>query len=65
MNMAIGLVSEVDVFDTLYSNDAEKKFDSENSQSFFVTNSNGLQTNRDAWVYNFSKKTVDKMSKII
>lgn len=38
---------------------AEKKFFSE-SKSFFITYSLGCATNRDAWVYNFSKTTLEK-----
>jgi len=35
-----------------------KKFNSI-SQTFFVINSNGMQSNRDNWVYGFSKKVVE------
>jgi predicted helicase len=37
----------------------DKKFNSK-SKSFFVLNSNGLQSNRDNWVYNFSNKKLIK-----
>ncbi len=33
----------------------EKKYD-KNTTGFFITYSNGLKTNRDAWCYNFSRK---------
>lgn len=35
----------------------EKTF-AQNSQSFFLTNSSGLATSRDAWCYNYSKNEV-------
>lgn len=42
-----------------------KKFDV-SSQSFFVTYSNGVVTNRDSWIYDFSKrKLAEKMSRMI
>jgi predicted helicase len=47
-----------DVFDTFIEVTPQTKF-SQQSQSFFSTNSNGLQTNRDAWVYNFSSDQVE------
>lgn len=37
----------------------EKKFD-EKSKSFFTTYAIGLATNRDSWVYNFSKHELEK-----
>jgi len=41
------------------------KFD-ENSESFFVTCSNGIASNRDDWVYNFSSEAVcQNMQKMI
>jgi len=43
-----------DVFDTFIPMAPEKKFDLK-SQSFFNTYAIGVATNRDAWVYNFSK----------
>lgn len=36
----------------------EKKFDSK-SQSVFLTCSNGLKSNRDSWIYNFSQSLLD------
>ena len=43
----------------------ERKFDTI-SQSFFVINSMGITTNRDAWIYNFSRRTLaDNMQKTI
>lgn len=44
-------------FDTLTPIAPPKKFDI-NSHSFFVTNSLGLSSNRDVWVYNSSKREV-------
>lgn len=46
-------------FETFLPLAPDKKFDAA-AQSFFVTCSNGVQTNRDAWVYNFFKKTLAK-----
>jgi len=46
-------------FDTLIPITPLKKFDI-NSHSFFVTNSLGLSSNRDVWVYNSSKREVIK-----
>ncbi|MCL2604800.1 MAG: DEAD/DEAH box helicase family protein [Defluviitaleaceae bacterium] len=44
---------------------SEKKFDV-GAQSFFVVESNGMQTNRDAWVYNFSLNIIkNKIKKMI
>jgi len=40
----------------------EKKFDVK-SQSFFTLNSLGVNSNRDAWVYNFSKEDVSNNMK--
>lgn len=48
-----------DVFDTFIPIEPEKKF-KPNTQSFFNTYSLGLNTNRDAWVYNFSKTGILK-----
>lgn len=42
------------VFDTFISLDPVKKFDAK-TQSFFLVQSLGTATNRDSWVYNFSK----------
>ena len=45
--------------------EADSKFDS-NSQTFFVTHSLGVNTNRDVWCYGFSKsETKTKMNKTI
>jgi predicted helicase len=38
---------------------SEKKFD-EGTESVFVVESNGIKTNRDIWVYNFSKTNLTK-----
>jgi len=46
-----------DVFDTFIPMAPGKKFDVK-SQSFFITNVIGVSTNRDAWVYNFSKSSI-------
>jgi len=52
-------------FDNYIPIEPEKKFDT-STKSFFNTYGIGLNTNRDAWVYNFSKKTVElKMSSMI
>ena len=42
------------LFDTLIPIEPEKKFDNF-AQSAFIVNSRGLETARDAWVYNFSQ----------
>ena len=42
------------LFDTLIPMKPEKKYDNA-AQSVFVVNSRGLETARDAWLYNFSK----------
>lgn len=44
-----------DLFGTFIPLALEKKFDLKN-QSFFITNSNGVKTNRDAWSYNSSQE---------
>jgi predicted helicase len=44
-----------DAFGAFISIDSEKKFDTK-AQAFFVVNSRGLETGRDAWVYNSSKE---------
>jgi predicted helicase len=41
-------------FDDFISVEPEKKFDSK-ANSIFLLNSNGVVTNRDPWVYNYSK----------
>ncbi|MEI7696400.1 MAG: type ISP restriction/modification enzyme, partial [Chlorobium sp.] len=46
-----------DIFGTFIPTVPIKKFDTK-SQSYFVVNSLGLNSNRDAWVYNSSKQTV-------
>jgi predicted helicase len=53
------------LFETFISIEPEKKFDVK-TQSFFITYAIGVSTNRDAWVYNFSKEEVEKnMKKMI
>ena len=52
-------------FDTFIPVAPEKKFDLK-TQSFFNTYAIGVATNRDAWVYNFSKEKIQSnMSKMI
>jgi predicted helicase len=46
-----------DVFSTYLSIEPEKKFDTF-TKSFFTTYAVGVNTGRDAWSYNFSKKNV-------
>lgn len=54
-----------DIFDTLIPMAPAKKFDVK-SQSFFIVQSLGTATNRDAWVYNFSKhELVNNIQKTI
>lgn len=48
-----------DIFDTFIPIAPEKKFDMK-SQSFFTTYAIGVATNRDAWVYNFSKNELEQ-----
>jgi predicted helicase len=51
-------------FDTFIPITPEEKFDTK-SQSFFVSNSPGLNSSRDTWVYNSSKsKVVENMTSI-
>jgi len=50
------------IFETFIPLAPEKKFD-ENSQTFFNINAIGVATNRDAWVYNFSKNELRKNMK--
>ena len=50
------------VFNTFIPFSPDKKFDL-NSHSFFNTYAIGIATNRDAWVYNFSKKEVESNMK--
>lgn len=53
------------IFDTFIPMAPEKKFDMK-SQSFFNTYAIGVATNRDAWVYNFSKDIIqDNMQRMI
>ena len=47
------------IFDTLIPLEPAKKFDTA-AQSFFATYAIGCSTNRDAWVYNFSRTQVEK-----
>ena len=51
-----------DVFDTFIPMAPDKKFDMK-SQSFFTTYAIGVATNRDAWVYNFSKNELEQNMK--
>ena len=48
-----------DLFDSFIALAPDKKFDGE-AESFFVTYSSGVQTNRDAWCYNFSRDALEK-----
>lgn len=48
-----------DLFDTFIPLSQEKKY-YDSAHTFFVTDSNGIQTNRDTWVYNFSKNALAK-----
>jgi predicted helicase len=45
-------------FDSYISIEPEKKFDTK-SKSIFIVQSLGTATNRDSWVYNFSKKSLE------
>jgi predicted helicase len=52
-------------FDEFIPIQPAKKFDTK-SQSFFKTYAIGVATNRDAWIYNFSEKEIEKnMSRMI
>jgi predicted helicase len=51
------LSQRTEVFDTFVPIEPEKKFDLK-AQSFFNTYAIGVSTNRDAWVYNFCRKTI-------
>ncbi|RLJ97927.1 DEAD/DEAH box helicase [Tenacibaculum discolor] len=54
-----------DVFDTFIPIEPEKKFNLK-TQTFFNTYAVGVATNRDAWVYNFSKVVLENnMSRMI
>jgi len=48
-----------DVFETFIPFEPEKKFDLK-SQTIFNAYAIGVSTNRDAWVYNFSTKEIEK-----
>jgi len=48
-----------DIFGTFIPTEPNKKFDL-SSQSYFNTYAIGVATNRDAWVYNFSKQKVEQ-----
>ena len=48
-----------DIFETFFPIAPDKKFDS-SAKSHFVVNSLGINTNRDSWVYNCSRKVVMK-----
>jgi predicted helicase len=53
------------IFETLIPLASDKKGDKE-TKSFFVTHSLGTATNRDSWVFNFSKpKLIDNIKKTI
>lgn len=59
----IGLVNAIQIFDT-YLSMGDKK--DKNSVVIFENYSNGLKTNRDAWVYNYSYNSLKKnMSQFI
>jgi len=54
-----------EVFDTFIPINPEKKFDTD-SKSFFTTYAIGISTNRDAWVYNYSKRRIaDNMTRMV
>ncbi|MCZ2355273.1 MAG: hypothetical protein LC115_01075 [Bacteroidia bacterium] len=54
-----------DAFSTFIPLEPEKKFDAK-TQTFFNLNVIGISTNRDAWVYNFSKeKVAENMQRMI
>ena len=48
-----------DSFSSFIQLEPDKKFDTK-SKSFFVLNTMGIGTSRDAWVYNFSRETLHK-----
>jgi predicted helicase len=56
------LAQRSDVFETFESLAPEKKFDVK-TDSVFVTYAVGASSNRDAWVYNFSTKQIEKNMK--
>lgn len=51
-----------EIFDTFIPIEPETKFDVK-SQSYFNTYAIGISSNRDAWVYNFSRHEVEKNMK--
>lgn len=54
-----------DIFGTYIPVEPEKKFDSE-AKSFVVVNSLGVNSNRDAWVYNSSKASlINRMEQMV
>ncbi len=62
------LIERNEVFNTLIplAGDTHKKFGDHCEDSVFVGYSNGYKTNRDAWCYNYSKKSVcENMSRMI
>ena len=48
-----------DIFSTFIPIEPEKKYNTK-SESFFIVNGPGIVSSRDAWVYNFSNKSVEK-----
>jgi len=59
------LNKRTDIFQTFIPIEPAKKFDLK-AKSFFNTYVIGISTNRDAWVYNFSKKEIEQnMSQMI
>jgi len=59
------ITSRNETFGTYPALAPEKKFD-ETTESVFVVNSLGLASNRDAWVYNFSREAVvDSMQAMV
>lgn len=52
------LAQRSDVFETFESLEPSKKYDSK-STSIFVLKGPGISTGRDAWVYNFSKNSLE------
>lgn len=51
-----------EIFDTFVAIEPQKKFD-RNSRSIFVTYAIGISTNRDSWVYNYSKVKIESNMK--
>ena len=56
-NWIIKLNKSFDSFISLAIDEKKKKFNTKN-ESFFVVHSLGVNTNRDAWVWNFSEKSM-------